>query len=67
MKKRIIIEDNFYDFKTGYFQYCILWNIQWEIMKLLINQPVDKYRMYTQDCTTKFYHKLHKTRPTEFN
>ena len=42
MKKRIIIEDNFYNFKTGYFQYCILWNIQWEIMKLLINQPVDK-------------------------
>ena len=42
MKKRIIIEDNFYNFKTDYFQYCIFWNIQWEIMKLLINQPVDK-------------------------
>lgn len=41
-KKKIIIEDNFYDFKKGYFQYCIFWNIHWEITKLLINQPVNK-------------------------
>lgn len=26
-KRKIIIEDSFYDFKKGYFQYCIFWNI----------------------------------------